>query len=118
MFTGSEFDTAHANTARCPDGRPSWPGGPGLSWLAAWMSRSETVRLGFDKSIFFGYIIRVFSTKGDPIMKIETKAVIRRRIRNIKADIQSVRNSGNTYRMRILYAQLTAATIKLHNMTH
>ena len=51
-------------------------------------------------------------------MKIETKAVIRRRIRNIKADIQSVRNSGNTYRMRILYAQLTAARIKLHNMTH
>ena len=51
-------------------------------------------------------------------MKIEKKAVIRRRIRNIKADIKSCRNSGNTYRMRILYAQLTAATIKLHNMTH
>ena len=51
-------------------------------------------------------------------MKIERKAVIRRRIRNIKADIQAVRNSGDTYRMRILYAQLTAATIKLHNMTH
>ena len=51
-------------------------------------------------------------------MKIETKATIRRRIRNIEADIKAVRNSGNTYRMRILYAQLTAATIKLHNMTH
>ena len=51
-------------------------------------------------------------------MKIEKKAIIQRRIRNIKADIQAVRNSGDTYRMRILYAQLTAATIKLHNMTH
>ena len=49
-------------------------------------------------------------------MKIEKKAVIRRRIRNIEADIKSVRNSGNTYRMRILYAQLTATTIKLVNM--
>ena len=51
-------------------------------------------------------------------MKIEKKAIIRRRIRNIQADIKAVRNSGDTYRMRILYAQLTAATIKLHNMTH
>ena len=51
-------------------------------------------------------------------MKIDKKAVIRRRIRNIKADIQACRNSGNTLRMRVLYAQLTAATIKLHNMTH
>ena len=51
-------------------------------------------------------------------MKIESKAILRRRIRNLEADIKSVRNSGNTYRMRILYAQLTAATIKLHNMTH
>jgi hypothetical protein len=51
-------------------------------------------------------------------MKIEKKAIIRRRIRNIKQDIKSVRNSGNTYRMRILYAQLTTSTIKLHNMTH
>ena len=49
-------------------------------------------------------------------MKIESKAILRRRIRNIERDIQSVRNSGNTYRMRILYAQLTAATIKLVNM--
>ena len=51
-------------------------------------------------------------------MKIEKKAIIQRRIRNIKADIKSCRNSGNTLRMRVLYAQLTAATIKLHNMTH
>jgi len=51
-------------------------------------------------------------------MKIESKATIRRRIRNIEQDIKSVRNSGNTYRMRILYAQLTAAQIKLTNMTH
>ena len=51
-------------------------------------------------------------------MKIEKKAVIRRRIRNLEADIKACRNSGNTYRMRILYAQLTAATIKLQNMTH
>jgi hypothetical protein len=51
-------------------------------------------------------------------MKIESKAIIRRRIRNIEADIKSCRNSGNTYRMRILYAQLSAATIKLVNMTH
>ena len=51
-------------------------------------------------------------------MKIEKKAVIQRRIRNIKADIKSCRNSGNTLRMRMLYAQLTAATIKLVNMTH
>ena len=49
-------------------------------------------------------------------MKIESKAILRRRIRNIERDIQSVRNSGNTYRMRILYAQLSAATIKLVNM--
>ena len=46
-------------------------------------------------------------------MKIESKAILRRRIRNIERDIQSVRNSGNTYRMRILYAQLSATTIKL-----
>ena len=51
-------------------------------------------------------------------MKIEKKAVICRRIQQLEADIKAVRNSGNTYRMRILYAQLTAATIKLHNMTH
>ena len=49
-------------------------------------------------------------------MKIESKAIIQRRIRNLEAGIKSVRNSGNTYRMRILYAQLTAATIKLVNM--
>ena len=51
-------------------------------------------------------------------MRIEKKAVIRRRIRNIEADIKACRNSGNTLRMRVLYAQLTAATIKLVNMTH
>ena len=51
-------------------------------------------------------------------MKIESKAIIRRRIRNIKADIKSCRNSGNTLRMRVLYAQLTSDTIKLQNMTH
>ena len=49
-------------------------------------------------------------------MKIESKAIIRRRIRNIEQDIQSVRNSGNTLRMRVLYAQLTASIIKLQNM--
>jgi hypothetical protein len=49
-------------------------------------------------------------------MKIESKAVIRRRIGNIRADIKSVRNSGNTFRMRILYRQLTASLIKLENM--
>ncbi len=46
-------------------------------------------------------------------MKIESKAIISRRIRNIKADIKACRNSGNTLRMRMLYAQLSAATIKL-----
>jgi len=46
-------------------------------------------------------------------MKIESKAIIQRRIRNIERDIKSVRNSGNTYRMRVLYAQLTQAQIKL-----
>jgi len=51
-------------------------------------------------------------------MKIESKAILLRRIHNIEADIKAVRNSGNTYRMRILYAQLTAATIKWVNMTN
>ena len=46
-------------------------------------------------------------------MKIESKAILTRRIRNIKADIKSCRNSGNTLRMRLLYAQLSSATIKL-----
>ena len=46
-------------------------------------------------------------------MKVESKAILQRRIRNIKADIQSCRNSGNTLRMRLLYAQLSATTIKL-----
>ena len=46
-------------------------------------------------------------------MKIESKAILTRRIRNIKADIKSCRNSGNTLRMRLLYAQLSATTIKL-----
>ena len=46
-------------------------------------------------------------------MKIESKAIISRRIRNIKRDIQSCRNSGNIFAMRILYAQLSQARIKL-----
>ena len=46
-------------------------------------------------------------------MKIESKAILRRRIRNIEQDIKSCRNSGNTLRMRLLYAQLSATTIKL-----
>lgn len=46
-------------------------------------------------------------------MKIESKAIIQRRIRNIEADIKACRNSGNTLRMRLLYAQLSATTIKL-----
>jgi len=46
-------------------------------------------------------------------MKIESKSILRRRIRNIEADIKSCRNSGNTLRMRLLYAQLSATTIKL-----
>ncbi len=49
-------------------------------------------------------------------MKIESKAIIRRRIANIERDIKSVRNSGNTFRMIILYRQLTANMIKLQNM--
>ncbi len=46
-------------------------------------------------------------------MKIESKATMLRRIRNIKADIKSCRDSGNTLRMRLLYKQLSATTIKL-----
>lgn len=46
-------------------------------------------------------------------MKIESKSILRRRIRNIEQDIKSCRNSGNTLRMRVLYAQLSATTIKL-----
>lgn len=49
-------------------------------------------------------------------MKIETKAIISRRIRNLEADIQSCRNSGNTFRLKILYAQLVQSQIKLANM--
>jgi len=49
-------------------------------------------------------------------MKIESKAVIRRRIANIEQDIKAVRNSGNNFRMIILYRQLTASMIKLQNM--
>jgi hypothetical protein len=49
-------------------------------------------------------------------MRIESKAIIRRRIANIERDIKSVRNSGDTLRMRILYHQLTASMIKLQNM--
>ena len=46
-------------------------------------------------------------------MKIETKATISRRIRNLEADIRSCRNSGNTLRMKILYSQLAQAQCKL-----
>jgi hypothetical protein len=49
-------------------------------------------------------------------MKIESKSIIQRRIGTIRADIKSVRNSGNTMRMIILYRQLTASLIKLENM--
>lgn len=49
-------------------------------------------------------------------MKIESKAIISRRIRNIEQDIKSCRNSGNTLRLRILYAQLVQSQIKLANM--
>ena len=49
-------------------------------------------------------------------MKIESKAIISRRIRNLQQDIKSVRNSGNTLRMKILYKQLTASIIKLQNI--
>jgi hypothetical protein len=46
-------------------------------------------------------------------MKIEPSAILSRRIRNLKKDIQSVRHSGDTLRMRILYRQLTQAQIKM-----
>ena len=46
-------------------------------------------------------------------MKIESRAILQRRIRIIEQDIKSCRNSGNTLRMRLLYAQLSATTIKL-----
>ena len=49
-------------------------------------------------------------------MKIESKAIISRRIRNLQQDIKSVRNSGNTLRMKILYKQLTASIIKLQSI--
>ena len=49
-------------------------------------------------------------------MKIESKAIIRRRIGNIRADIKYFRSIGNTFKMRILYRQLTASLIKLENM--
>ena len=46
-------------------------------------------------------------------MKIESTAILNRRIRNLKRDIQSVRHSGDTLRMKILYRQLTQAQIKM-----
>ena len=46
-------------------------------------------------------------------MKIESSAILTRRIRNLKRDIQSVRHSGDTLRMKILYRQLTQAQIKM-----
>ena len=46
-------------------------------------------------------------------MKIESTTILTRRIRSLKKDIQSVRHSGNTLRMRILYQQLTQAQIKM-----
>ena len=49
-------------------------------------------------------------------MKIESRAIIQRRIANIERDIKNVRNSGDTFRMIILYRQLTASMIKLQNM--
>ena len=49
-------------------------------------------------------------------MKIESQAIISRRIRNLQQDIKSVRNSGNTLRMKILYKQLTASIIKLQSI--
>ena len=52
-------------------------------------------------------------TKKEKIMKIESSAILSRRIRNLKRDIQSVRHSGDTLRMRILYRQLTQAQISL-----
>lgn len=46
-------------------------------------------------------------------MKIESSIILASRIRNIKRDIQTVRHSGNTLRMRVLYRQLTQAQIKM-----
>lgn len=49
-------------------------------------------------------------------MKIQSKAIIRRQIGNIEADIKACRNSGNTLRMRILYSQLVRLQVRLVNM--
>jgi hypothetical protein len=46
-------------------------------------------------------------------MKIESSIILASRIRNLKRDIQTVRHSGNTLRMRVLYKQLTQAQIKM-----
>ena len=46
-------------------------------------------------------------------MKIESKAILQARIHRIKGDIIKCRKSGNIRGMRLLYAQLSAATIKL-----
>ena len=62
----------------------------------------------------FLYVILYTSLKPlEVFMKIESRAILQRRIRNIEQDIKSCRNSGNTLRMRLLYAQLSATTIKL-----
>lgn len=46
-------------------------------------------------------------------MKIESKAIISRRIRQLETTIKSCRNDGNTLRLKVLYAQLSQARIKL-----
>ena len=49
-------------------------------------------------------------------MKIESKAIVSRRIRNIQQAIKYARHNGDAFRMIILYRQLTASKIKLQNM--
>lgn len=62
----------------------------------------------------FLYVILYTSLQPlEVFMKIESRAILQRRIRNIEQDIKACRNSGNTLRMRLLYAQLSATTIKL-----
>ena len=73
--------------------------------------RSKNVRFTIDLFLFIGYTI-LHSTMR-LFMKIESRAIISRRIRNLEADIRSCRNSGNTLRLRILYSQLSQARCKL-----
>jgi len=49
-------------------------------------------------------------------MKIESKAIISRRIRNLQRDIKQCRNNPTSFRMQVLYRQLAAAQIKLVTM--